>query len=84
VRSADAVSWAPTRCGRARDGLTWARRALKLGWRDPLVLTRAGLIARAAGRSREARRYLRRALHANPRFSAVWAPRARAALRELA
>ena len=83
VRSADAVSWALTRYGRARDGLTWARRALKLGWRDPLVLTRAGLTARAAGRSREARRYLRRALHANPRFSAVWAPRARTALREL-
>jgi len=83
VRSADAVSWALTRYGRARDGLTWARRALKLGWRDPLVLTRAGLTARAAGRTREARRYLRRALHANPRFSAVWAPRARTALREL-
>jgi len=83
VRSADAVSWALTRSGRASDGLAWARRALKLGSRDPLVLTRAGLSARAAGRAGEARRYLRRALAANPRFSAVWAPRARAALREL-
>ena len=83
VRSADAVSWALTRSGRASDGLAWARRALKLGSRDPLVLTRAGLSARAAGRTGEARRYLRRALAANPRFSAVWAPRARKALREL-
>ncbi|MEJ7797804.1 MAG: hypothetical protein WKF42_04825 [Solirubrobacteraceae bacterium] len=83
VRSADAVGWALTRAGRATDGLAWARRALKLGSRDPLLLTRAGLSARAAGRSREARRYLRRALQANPRFSATWAPRARAALREL-
>jgi len=83
VRSADAVGWALTRAGRATDGLVWARRALKLGSRDPLLLTRAGLSARAAGRSREARRYLRRALRANPRFSATWAPRARAALREL-
>ena len=83
VRSADAVGWALTRSGRASDGLAWARRALKLGSRDPLLLTRAGLSARGAGRSGEARRYLRRALAANPRFSAVWAPRARTALREL-
>ncbi len=83
VRSADAVSWALTRSGRARHGLTWARRALRLGSRDPLVLTRAGLSAQEAGRDAEARRYLRRALRATPRFSAVWAPRARRALREL-
>lgn len=83
VRSADAVGWSLTRSGRADDGLTWARRALRLGSRDPLALTRAGLTARAAGRDAEARRYLRRALRATPRFSAVWAPRARAALRAL-
>ena len=83
VRSADAVGWSETRSGRARVGLRWARRALKLGTRDPLILTRAGLSARAAGRDREARRYLRRALEANPRFSAVWAPRARRALRDV-
>ncbi len=84
VRSADAVAWALTRAGRATDGLAWARRALRLGSRDPLMLTRAGLTARAAGRDVEARRYLRRALRSTPRFSAVWAPRARKALRELA
>lgn len=83
VRSADAVGWALTRSGRSSDGLAWARRALRLGSRDPLILTRAGLSARAAGRQREARRYLRRALRANPRFSVVWAPRARTALRSL-
>jgi len=83
VRSADAVSWALTRSGHSGDGLAWARRALKLGSRDPLILTRAGLTARAAGHDRTARRYLRRALQANPRFSVVWAPRARKALRSL-
>jgi tetratricopeptide (TPR) repeat protein len=83
VRSADAVSWALDRSGRSSDALAWARRALKLGSRDPLILTRAGLTARTAGHDREARRYLRRALRANPRFSAVWAPRARNALRVL-
>ena len=83
VRSADAVSWALTRAGHASDGLAWARRALKLGSRDPLILTRAGLTAHAAGHDRTARRYLDRALQANPRFSAVWAPRARKALQRL-
>jgi tetratricopeptide (TPR) repeat protein len=83
VRSADAVSWALSRSRRSSDALAWARRALRLGSRDPLILTRAGLTARAAGRDREARRYLRRALRANPRFSVVWAPRARKALRGL-
>ena len=83
VRSADAVGWALTRAGHQSDGLAWARRALRLGSRDPLLLTRAGLTARAAGHDREARRYLRRALRPNPRFSAVWAPRARRALRGL-
>jgi tetratricopeptide (TPR) repeat protein len=83
VRSADAVSWALTRSGRPSDGLRWARRALKLGSRDPLILTRAGLSARAAGHDHEARHYLHRALQANPRFSVVWAPRARNALRSL-
>ncbi len=83
IRSADAVGWALTRSGRPGDGLAWARRALKLGSRDPLILTRAGLSARAAGHDREARRYLHRALRANPRFSVVWAPRARKALRGL-
>ncbi len=83
IRSADAVGWALTRSGRPDGGLAWARRALKLGSRDPLLLTRAGLSARAAGHDREARRYLHRALQANPRFSVVWAPRARRALRGL-
>jgi tetratricopeptide (TPR) repeat protein len=83
VRSADAVSWALTRSGRPSDGLAWARRAVKLGSRDPLILTRAGLTARAAGHDRAARRYLHRALQANPRFSVVWAPRARNTLRSL-
>ncbi|HEX8159466.1 MAG TPA: hypothetical protein VF526_18940 [Solirubrobacteraceae bacterium] len=83
VRAADAVSWALERFGRPGDALGWARRAVKLGSQDPLILTRAGLTARAAGHAGEARRYLRRALRANPHFSVLWAPRARNALRGL-
>jgi len=83
VRSADALGWTLTRAGRAREGWGWAKRAVRLGTRDPLALTRAGLSARAAGDRPAARRLLRRALELNPRFSPLWAPRAQRALRSL-
>lgn len=83
VRSADALGWALTRGGRPRAGLAWARRALRLGTRDPAFLYHAGMAARAAGRPDLAERWLRRALAANPRFSPLHAPRARRALRAL-
>ncbi len=83
VRSADALGWTLTRTGHAKQALPWARRAVRLGSRDGVVLTHAGLTARAAGDRGTARRLLRRALALNPRFSPVWAPRARRALRSV-
>ena len=83
VRSADALGWALTRAGEPQAGLRMARRSLALGSRDPFFLVHAGLTARAAGRPALARRWLRRALADNPRFSPLWAPRARRALRRL-
>jgi tetratricopeptide (TPR) repeat protein len=83
VHSADALGWALTRAGRADEGLRWGRRALRLGSEDPHFLARAGLSAAAAGERREARRLLRRALARDPRFSAVWSPRAERALLRL-
>ncbi|MEN3284691.1 MAG: hypothetical protein V7607_5831, partial [Solirubrobacteraceae bacterium] len=49
VRSADALGWALTRSGRAREALPWAARALRLGSKDPAFNLHAGLAARAAG-----------------------------------
>jgi tetratricopeptide (TPR) repeat protein len=83
VRSADALGWALTRAGRPAAGLAYARRALRLGSRDPLFLYHAGMAARAAGAPKAARGYLARALSANPRFSPLHAPVARRALRGL-
>jgi tetratricopeptide (TPR) repeat protein len=83
VRSADALGWALTRDGHPRAGVRWARRALRLGSRDAMMLAHAGLAARAAGDRADARRWLRAALASNPRFSALHAPRAARALREL-
>jgi len=83
VRSADALGWSLTRAGRPEDGVSWARRALRLGSRDPMFLYHAGISARAARRHDLARTYLARSLELNPRFSALYAPRARRALAEL-
>src|SRR4051812_47710048 len=83
VRSADALGWALIRAGKARAGARWAGRALRLGSRDPMFLYHAGMAAKAAGERSVARRRLRAALAANPRFSPLYAPRAVRALREV-
>jgi tetratricopeptide (TPR) repeat protein len=83
VRAAHALGWALTRAGRPHEGLAWARRALKLGSRDPVFLYHAGIAALRAGDSPSARRWLRAALSQNPRFSPLLAPRARRALKRL-
>jgi tetratricopeptide (TPR) repeat protein len=83
VRSADALGWALTRAGQPRQGLAWGRRALRLGSRDARFLYHAGMSARAAGNRPLATRLLRRALRADPHFSALYAPRARRALNAL-
>ena len=80
VRSADALGWALTRAGRPAAGLAWARRALRLGSRDPLFALHAGLAAKGAGKLADARRWLRRSLALNPRFSPYYGPIARRAL----
>jgi tetratricopeptide (TPR) repeat protein len=83
IRSADAMGWALTSAGRPRAGLRWSRRALRLGSRDPLLLYHAGIAARGAGRTGEARSRLAEALSLNPRFSPLHAARAKRALQRL-
>lgn len=83
IRSADALGWALTRDGRPREGFDWGRRALRLGWREPLALYHAGMSARRAGRRGTARVLLGRLVAQSPRFSALYGPRARAALADL-
>lgn len=83
VRSADALGWALTRAGRAREGQRWARRALARGWREPTVLFHAGMGAKAAGDRDTARRLLGRLQRQTPRFSALRAPQVRRALEAL-
>ena len=80
VRAADALGWALTRAGNPRQGLTYARQAVRLGTRDPSFLFHAGMTAKAAGRDAEARRWLQEALAGNPAFSPLHATAARKAL----
>jgi hypothetical protein len=62
VRAADALGWALSRAGRAREGVKWARRARRLGSADPLFAYHAGVAAIANGERRGGRRLLRVAL----------------------
>jgi hypothetical protein len=56
---------------------------MRLGSRDPEFLYHAGMIARARGDDARAARLLERLLDQSPRFSALYAPRARRALSAL-
>jgi tetratricopeptide (TPR) repeat protein len=83
VSSADAYSWALHRAGRSAAASRLSAEAMKLGSRDPQVLYHAGMIARASGRTGEAKRQLGRLLEQSPRFSPLYGPRAKAVLTEL-
>jgi tetratricopeptide (TPR) repeat protein len=83
VRSSDALGWALTRAGHPDEGLRYAQLALRLGSRDPLFLYHAAVAARGAHRPDLTRTWLRRALADNPRFSPLYAPKARRMLEAL-
>src|SRR3954471_10702101 len=83
VRCSDALGWALTRAGRPAEGLRRAQAALRLGSRDPLFLYHAAVAAHGAGRDGLAKPWLQRALRDNPRFSPLYAPKARRLLEAL-
>jgi tetratricopeptide (TPR) repeat protein len=78
VRSADALGWALVRAGQPRAGYAFARQALRLGSRDPLLRLHAGIAASEAGLAGPAARHL--AIAAEGR--AALSPRALDLLRE--
>lgn len=80
VRSADALAWALSAAGRDSEAVRFSAEAMKLGSRDPFFLYRAGTIALRAGEMARARQLLGGLLEQTPRFSPLYAPRARLAL----
>lgn len=77
------LGWVLTRAGSCDEGLRYARRSLRLGTKNSLMLFHAGSAAHCAGEHAEARRYLSDALARNPSFSVRWAPEARRMLDEV-
>jgi tetratricopeptide (TPR) repeat protein len=70
---ADALAWALYANGRYAEALVASNRALHLGTRNALFLFHRGMIEKALGRTRAARRDLAAALDVNPYLSILWA-----------
>jgi tetratricopeptide (TPR) repeat protein len=77
----DALAWALARAGRCSEALPLAKKALRLGTKDGLLLFHRGYAAGCAGDRAAMLAWYSKALDANPAFSVRWAPVARAALR---
>ena len=83
IDAADTLAWALYRDGRAEEARIYTVEALRLGTADAVLLFHAGLIREATGDAAGAREALTRALALNPRFSALHADTAAAALARL-
>jgi tetratricopeptide (TPR) repeat protein len=77
----DALAWALARAGRCDEAVPLAKRALRLGTQDPLLLFHLGYAEGCAGDRAGMRAAYRHALGLNREFSARWAPVAWAAAR---
>jgi tetratricopeptide (TPR) repeat protein len=73
----DALGWALVRNDRCREGLPFARRALRLGTRDAALTFHLAMAERCVGNHTRAAVLFRRALALNPHFSILWSPVAR-------
>jgi tetratricopeptide (TPR) repeat protein len=76
----DALGWTLARTDRCDEALPFAKRALRLGTKDPQLLFHLGYAEGCAGDESAMRTHYRQALALNPEFSVRWAPVARAAL----
>jgi tetratricopeptide (TPR) repeat protein len=83
VHVADALAWELYANGRYGEALGYANEALRLGTQSPLFLFHRGMIERALGKTRAARRDLAAALEINPHFSILWSKRAEQVLAQL-
>jgi tetratricopeptide (TPR) repeat protein len=76
----DALAWALARAGRCDEAVPFARRALRLGTQDGLLLFHLGYAEGCAGNRSAMLDAYRRALAVHPAFSVRWASVAQAAL----
>lgn len=83
IHSAELVAWALYKAGRASEATPYIQEAMRLNTIDARVAFHGGMIARANGNNREAKRLLDKALSQNPGFDLLEAEEARRALVEL-
>ncbi len=79
----DVLAWVLFKTGKPQEAEEAMQSALRLGTRDARMHFHAGMIARALGKTEEAKRHLTEALKINPDFSFTGPAQARKALAEL-
>jgi tetratricopeptide (TPR) repeat protein len=83
IYAAGALAWSLLASGMAEEAAPYASEALRLDTPDATLLYYGGMVQKALGNDTEALRLLERAIDANPYFSLLEAPKARAAIAEL-
>jgi tetratricopeptide (TPR) repeat protein len=82
IYGADALAWAALKNNKVTEAQSLISSALRLGTKDARLFYHAGMIAKAAGDSKQSREYLQQALSLNPQFDPLQAAIARKALAE--
>ena len=83
IHSADLLAWSLYKAGNATDAAKYMDEAMRLKTIDARLLYHAGMIARANGNIKDAKRLLNEALTLNPGFDRLCASEARQVLSEL-
>lgn len=73
IYGADALAWSAFKAGKIDEAREKSKEAMRLGTLDARIFYHAGMIERAAGNQRAARKYLRQALELNPKFQIIQA-----------
>ena len=83
IYGADALAWTALKAGKIDEARERSKEAMRLGTNDARIFYHAGMIERAAGDKRAARKYLRQALELNPKFQILQAEICRQTLASL-
>ena len=83
IYTADVYAWARYKKGKFSEAQAAIDEAMKLKTKDARIFYHAGMIAKALGNAKEAKRYLNLAIETNPAFDLLQAEKARAALKEM-
>lgn len=83
IFTADIYAWTLYKKGKFQEARAASKEALRLKTKDARAFYHAGMIEKALGNEKEAKRFLQSALQINPAFDILQAEQARAALAEL-